>query len=69
MIKYLETIIESGLFEKIEKEKYIDALEQLTITGKKFNKGAAIFYEKDMIDSICIVNRGSVRSEKMYADG
>ena len=52
MIKYLETIIESGLFEKIEKEKYIDALEQLTITGKKFNKGAAIFYEKDMIDRI-----------------
>lgn len=69
MIKYLETIVESGLFEEIEKENYIDTLEQLSVTGKRFSKGSAVFYEKDIIDRICIVNRGSVRSEKMYADG
>ncbi|MDO4485697.1 MAG: hypothetical protein Q4C46_03780 [Bacillota bacterium] len=66
MIKYLETIVESGLFEEIEKEYYIDALEQLSVTGKRFSKGSVVFYEKDIIDRICIINRGCVRGEKMH---
>ena len=69
MMKYLETIVESGLFEEIEKENYIDALEQLSVTGKRFTRGTAVFYEKDIIDRICIINRGCVRGEKMYLDG
>ena len=69
MIKYLECIVECGIFAGIDKSDYIDALEQLSVTGKSCSEGTIVFYEGDKIDKICIINRGSIRGEKNYMDG
>lgn len=68
-IKYLETIIDSGLFQYVRKSDYIDACEQLNITSRSCRKGDIIFYQGDVIDAICIVESGSVRGEKTYPNG
>lgn len=68
-MKYLEGIIESGLFSEINKRDYIEAFEQLKITGRRYKKNEVVFYEGDLIDKICIIREGSVRSEKVYPDG
>lgn len=68
-MKYLEGIIESGLFSEIDKRDYIEAFEQLKISGRNYKKNEVIFYEGDIIDKVCIVREGSVRSEKIYPDG
>ncbi|MBQ9015550.1 MAG: Crp/Fnr family transcriptional regulator [Firmicutes bacterium] len=68
-IKHLENIIGSGLFRYLRKSDYIDALEQLNITNKSYKKGEIIYYEGDIIDALCIVERGSVRGEKTYPNG
>ena len=68
-MKYLESVINSGLFGNLKKSQYIDAFEQLSITGKNFAKGEAVFYEGDLIDKICIIERGSICGEKTYHDG
>lgn len=69
MIKYLECIVESGLFDNISKDNYIDVLEQLAISSKKVTSGYSVYFEDDPIDCICIVKRGSIRGEKTYDDG
>lgn len=69
MIKYLECIIESGIFAGIDKSEYIDALECISVTSKNFMKGYTVFYEGDIIDKVCIINRGSIRGEKNYLHG
>ena len=68
-MKHLEGIIESGLFSEINKRDYIEAFEQLKITGRRYKKNEVVFYEGDLIDKICIIREGSVRSEKVYPDG
>lgn len=68
-MKYTESIINSGIFDKLKKTQHNEAFEQLKITGKKFTAGEAIFYEGDKIDKICIVGKGSVCSEKTYIEG
>ena len=68
-MKYLECIINSGLFRNIDKSGYIDAFERIEIIERSYAKGETIFYEGDMIDWICIVHRGSVRAEKNYPSG
>ncbi len=68
-MKYLESIINSGLFGNLKKSQYIDAFEQLGITGKFYAKGEPVFYEGDIIDKICIVESGSICGEKTYHDG
>ena len=68
-MKYLEGVINSGLFSDMKKSEYIDAFEQLKVTGKNYSKGKIIFYEGDVIDKICIISRGSVCAEKTYHDG
>ncbi|MGN0702856.1 MAG: Crp/Fnr family transcriptional regulator [Lentihominibacter sp.] len=68
-MKYLEGVIESGLFSEIDKRDYIEAFEQLKITGRTYKKNEVVFYEGDLIDKICIIREGSVRSEKVYPDG
>lgn len=68
-MKHLEGIIESGLFSEINKRDYIEAFEQLKITGRSYKKNEVVFYEGDLIDKICIIREGSVRSEKVYPDG
>ena len=37
-MKHLEGIIESGLFSEINKRDYIEAFEQLKITGRRYKK-------------------------------
>ena len=68
-IKHLESIINSGLFQYVRKSDYISAFEQLAITERSFRKGETILYQGDLIDSICIVESGSVRGEKTYPNG
>ena len=68
-MKYLEGVIESGLFSEIDKSDYIEAFEQLKITGRSYKKNEPVFYEGDLIDKICIIREGSIRSEKVYPDG
>lgn len=68
-MKYLESVINSGLFNNLKKSEYIEAFEQLRVTGKTYSKGEAIFYEGDPISSICIIERGSVCGEKTYHNG
>ena len=68
-IKYLETIINSGLFRYIRKSEYISVLEQLSISERNYAKGDPLFYQGDVIDMICLVESGSVRGEKTYPNG
>ena len=68
-MKYLESVINSGLFSNLKKSQYIDAFEQLGIKGKNYAKGEAVFYEGDIIDKICIIESGSICGEKTYHDG
>ncbi|MBQ6496172.1 MAG: Crp/Fnr family transcriptional regulator [Firmicutes bacterium] len=68
-MKYLESVINSGLFNNLKKSQYIDAFEQLKITSKHFGKGEPVFYEGNIIDRICIVERGSICGEKTSHDG
>lgn len=68
-IKHLESVINSGLFQYVNRSDYIDAFEQLNITTRSYKKGEIIYYEDDIIDSLCIVERGSVRGEKTYPTG
>lgn len=68
-MKYLESVINSGLFGNLKKSEYIDAFEQLKITSKTYNRSEPIYYEGDVIDKLCIVERGSVCGEKTYHDG
>ena len=68
-MQYLESIIDSGLLSELKKSDYVDAFEQLKISGRNYKPGETIFFEGDIIDKICIVKRGSVRSEKTYLNG
>ena len=68
-MKYLESVINSGLFSNLKKTEYIDAFEQLNVTGKSYRKGEAVFYEGDVISNVCVVEKGSICAEKTYHDG
>ena len=68
-MQYLESILDSGLLSELKKSDYMDAFEQLKISGRNYKPGETIFFEGDIIDKICIVKRGSVRSEKTYLNG
>ena len=68
-MKYLESVINSGLLNEIKKSDYIDAFEQLRITSKSYQKNAPVFLEGDVIDKICIIQQGSVRAEKNDSNG
>lgn len=68
-MKYLECVINSGLFKYIKKSEYIEAFEQADIIERSYAKGEIIYYEGDVVDHICIVRRGSVRAEKTYPNG
>ena len=68
-MQYLESIIDSGLLSELKKSDYMEAFEQLKITGRNYKPGESIFFEGDVIDKFCIVRKGSVRSEKTYLNG
>lgn len=68
-MQYLENIIDSGLLSELKKSEYLDAFEQLKISGRSYKNGETIFFEGDLIDKFCIVRKGSVRSEKTYLNG
>ena len=68
-MQYLESIINSGLLSELRKSDYMDAFEQLKISGRNYKPGETVFFEGDVIDKFCIVKTGSVRSEKTYLNG
>lgn len=68
-MRYLERIIESKLFSNVKKTDYISAFEQISITSRNYRKNEKIFLEEDIIDKICIIDKGSVRGEKIYSAG
>ena len=68
-MQYLESVIESGLFSELKKSDYMDAFEQLKVSGRSYQPGETVFFEGDLIDKFCIVREGSVRSEKTYLNG
>ena len=68
-MQYLESIIDSGLLSELKKTDYVEAFEQLKISGRSYNPGETIFFEGDIVDKFCIVRKGSVRSEKTYLNG
>lgn len=69
MIRYLGTVIGSGLFRKIKKEEHVKAFEELRINVAAMKKGEILFHEGDTIDKICIIDCGGVRGEKVYVNG
>ena len=68
-MQYLESIIDSGLLNELKKSDYMDAFEQLKISGRNYKSGETVFFLGDIIDKFCIVKKGSVRSEKTYLNG
>lgn len=68
-MQYLESVIDSGLLNELNKSDYMEAFEQLKISGRNYNPGETVFFEGDLIDKFCIVNKGSIRSEKTYLNG
>lgn len=68
-MQYLESVINSGLLSELKKSDYMDAFEQLKISGRNYKPGETVFFEGDVIDKFCIVRTGSVRSEKTYLNG
>ncbi len=68
-MQYLESVINSGLLNELKKSEYVEAFEQLKISGRNYKSGETIFFEGDIIDKFCIVRKGSVRSEKTYLNG
>lgn len=68
-MNYIKYIVESALFSKIEKEERNHALQQLDIRCKKVPKETEIITEGEVLDYICILVEGVVRSEKLYRDG
>ena len=68
-MQYLESVINSGLLSELRKSDYMDAFEQLKISGRNYKPGETVFFEGDVIDKFCIVKTGSVRSEKTYLNG
>ena len=68
-MQYLESVIDSGLLSELKKANYMDAFEQLKISGRHYKPGETVFFEGDVIDKFCIVKSGSVRSEKTYLNG
>ena len=69
MIKYLGTIIESGLFDNLNRTDYMQAFEELNVIGQNMKKDDVIFHVGDKVNKICIIDRGSVRGEKAYPNG
>ncbi len=67
--KYLESIVNSGLLGGLKQSDYPDAYNQLKISGRAYHVGEPIFFEGDIIDKFCIIQKGSVRSEKTYPNG
>ena len=63
----MKYIIESVLFSKIEKEKRSQALQQMDMRYKKVPKETEIIAEGEILDYICILLEGTVRSEKRHA--
>lgn len=68
-IKYLEKIVDSGLFRHINKSEWIDSLDKLEVTAKDYQKGDFICRMGDVINTICIVGSGNVHAEKNYPNG
>lgn len=68
-MKYLGTIIDSGILDELKKSQYIQAIEELGIIGQNLKKDDIIFHEGDEVNKICIIDRGSVRGEKAYPSG
>lgn len=68
-MKHLETVLESGILSEVNKTEWLLAFESFGITSEKLRKDEIIFRSGDMINQICIVERGCVREEKVYDDG
>ena len=68
-MKYLECVIESGLFNEVSKADYIETFEELRVTGVNMMKDDVVFCEDDQVDKICIIESGSIRGEKAYSTG
>lgn len=68
-MKYLGTVIDSGILDGIGRSEYLRAFEELNVIGQNMRENEVIFGEGDEINKICIIDRGSVRSEKAYPNG
>lgn len=68
-MQYLDVIVKSGLFQKINKSEREKALKTLFVTERKGEKGSVLFYEGDDMEWIGILKKGIVRGEKYYWNG
>ncbi len=69
MMKYLGTVIDSGILDGVGRTEYLRAFEELNVIGQNMRENEIIFGEGDEIGKICIIDRGSVRGEKSYPNG
>ena len=69
MMKYLGTIIDSGILSELRKSEYMQAFEELSVIGQNMRKDDVLFHEGDEVNKICIIARGSIRGEKAYPSG
>ena len=61
-----EIFAASGMLDEIRESEQAEVLQNLKISSLKYRKGEMIFCTGDLMDKVCIVASGSVRSEKNY---
>lgn len=66
---YLESINGCGLFRYIQIADQSNAYEQLNVTAKKYKKNEIVIHQGDILDSLYIIDDGSVRREQTYPNG
>ncbi|MGI6766470.1 MAG: Crp/Fnr family transcriptional regulator [Lentihominibacter sp.] len=64
-----EIFAASGMLDEIRESEQAEVLQNLKISSLKYRKGEMIFCTGDLMDKVCIVASGSVRSEKNYPNG
>lgn len=67
--EYHKTIAGCGLLKYVSEKDRASVVEELSVAERNYRKEATIFSQDDVIDSLCIVERGSVRGEKTYPNG
>lgn len=68
-MKHLEIVLNSRLFDGIDKKDMMMAFDSLDITSRRFRKAELLFCENEVIDCLCIPKDGRIKAERLYPTG
>ena len=68
MEKYIDTLINSNIFNEIPKEEIINILNDFKYKNKHFSKGSTIIDIGDKVHNIYIIAKGKIEISKEYED-